>query len=84
MWVAFLPVALVPLWQDEHAWPATVAWSNRAGFHAVVAWQLSQLAVVWTWVAVLPVAVVPLWQLAQVPSTSVWLTLVASFQVVVL
>lgn len=56
---AFFPVALVPLWQLEQD-PLTPEWSNRAGVHAVVEWQLPQSAVVEMWLAGLPVAVAPL------------------------
>jgi hypothetical protein len=46
MCVAGLPVAAVPLWQDEQL-PITWAWSTRvAGFHALVAWQASHTALV--------------------------------------
>jgi len=56
---ADLPEALVPLWQLEQD-PLTPEWSNRAGVHAVVEWQLPQSAVVEMWLAGLPVAVAPL------------------------
>ena len=69
IWLAGLPVAIVPLWQLKHS-PTTWAWSTRvAGFQAPVAWQLSQLSVVLIWFAGLPVAIVPLWQLAQPDTT---------------
>jgi hypothetical protein len=70
MWVAFLPVACAPSWQLAQV-SVMPEWSNFAGFHAVVAWQLLQSAVVGRWFVVLPAAVVPLWQLAHVPSTCV-------------
>ena len=43
-----------------------------AGFHVVVAWQDSQLALDVMCVACLPVALVPLWQLAQPLTMPVW------------
>ena len=36
-------------------------WSKRAGFHAVVEWQLSQVLSLATWSWFLPVAVRPSW-----------------------
>ena len=52
-------MALVPLWQLEQE-PLTPEWSNRAGVHPVMVWQLLQSAVVLMWLAGLPLAVVPL------------------------
>jgi hypothetical protein len=67
MWLAPLPVALVPLWHEPQV-PVTWAWSTRnAGRHALVAWQLSQLVSVVMCELPLPVALVPLWQLKQLP-----------------
>jgi len=45
MCVVFLPVERTPSWQLTQLVEMPV-WSNRAGFHAVVAWQLSHSAVV--------------------------------------
>ena len=59
MWVAFLPVAVVPLWHDEQV-PVTLAWLKFAGVQAFVEWQVLHSAVVAMCVAVLPVALVPL------------------------
>ena len=74
-----LPVAVLPLWQVAHEPGATLAWLNVAGIQAVVRWQVSHEAVVWTWLPGLPVAWVPLWQLAQVPGTTpVWLNVAGS------
>ncbi len=71
MWAAFLPVAVVPLWQEEQ--PLVMpAWSKvLAGSQAVVAWQTSQLLCEGMWPGGLPVAVVPLWQEKQLPCTCV-------------
>ena len=65
MCTAFLPVALVPLWQLVQVVAVVkVLWSALAPLQVeVVLWQLSQLAVVDRCDAVLPVATVPLWQL---------------------
>lgn len=71
MWVAGLPVAVVPLWQLKQV-PVTLLWSKLATVQLEVLWQVSQEALVAMWVAGLPVAVVPLWQLAQVPVTALW------------
>ena len=63
MWVGFLPVAVVPLWQVEQ--PSVMpACENVAGCQAVVEWQA--VAAAWSGGASagLPVAVVPLWQLS--------------------
>jgi hypothetical protein len=72
MWVAFLPVAVVPLWQVEQLVAAVnVLWSTFAPVHTVVdLWHDSQVAVVAMWLADLPVATVPLWQLAQLVVTA--------------
>ena len=56
----FLPPALVPLWQSKQL-AVTPVWSKRAGFHAVVEWQLSQVLSLATWSWFLPVAVRPSW-----------------------
>ena len=69
MWVADLPVAVVPLWQLAQV-PVTLEWLKFAGVQAVVEWQVEHSAVVGIWVAVLPVALEPLWHDEQVPSTS--------------
>ena len=71
MWLAGLPVALVPLWQEAHA-PVTPAWLNATLVHVLVLWQLSQPAVVAMWLVGLPVALVPLWQDAHAPVTAAW------------
>jgi len=62
IWLLFLPVALLLLWQLEQLVALVkVLWSALAPVQIVVdLWQLSQLAVVERWLAVLPVAVVPL------------------------
>ena len=64
--VVFLPVAVVPLWQEKQFVEIPV-WLNVAGSQALVPWQPPQSAVVAIWVPGLPVALVPLWQLEQVP-----------------
>ncbi len=64
-WVADFPVAVVPLWHEEHV-PTTCVWSTLvAGFHAVVAWQDSQVFVVLMCPLGLPVVWVLSWQLEQ-------------------
>ena len=68
MWVAFLPVALVPSWQLTQLLTMPV-WSNLAGSQAVVEWQLSHSEFVGTWLAFLPVAFTPSWQDEQLPRT---------------
>ena len=69
--VAFLPVAVVPLWQLAQV-PVTPVWLKVTVAQLLVdLWHVSHAAVVITCVAFLPVAVVPLWQLAQVPVTPV-------------
>ena len=84
MWVAGLPVAVVPLWQVEQVPGATPVWLKVAGVQALVLWQVSHDAVVGMCVVGLPVAVVPLWQVEQVPgATPVWLK-VAGVQALVL
>ena len=61
----FLPVVVVPLWQEKQA-PCVCVWSTRvAGFHVAVAWHDSQFGEVVMCAAFLPAALVPLWQLAQ-------------------
>jgi hypothetical protein len=41
----FLPVAVVPLWQEKQL-PDSCEWSTRtAGFHVTVEWHDSQLVV---------------------------------------
>ncbi len=42
MWVAVLPVAVVPLWQPEQPL-VTPVWSKRPVLQVAVVWQLSQL-----------------------------------------
>ena len=64
MWVADLPVAVVPLWQDEQL-PLIFACEKLAGDQADVRWQLLQSAVVARWFAGLPEDCRPLWQDAQ-------------------
>ena len=72
MWVLGLPLALVPLWQEEQV-PITSVWLTvLAGAQAALVWQSAQLVLVAMWVADLPVAVVPLWQLAQLPAIPAW------------
>ena len=56
---AFLPLALVPLWQPEQP-EVMPAWVNVVGVQAIVAWQVSQPAVVGICVADLPGAMLPL------------------------
>ncbi len=70
MWLDFLPLAVVPLWQVEQVPGATLLWLMVAGIQAVVRWQLSQDAVVMTWFDFLPLAVEPLWHVAQVPGAT--------------
>ncbi|OIN93538.1 MAG: hypothetical protein AUJ20_03750 [Comamonadaceae bacterium CG1_02_60_18] len=76
MCVAFLPVALLPLWQlAQLVALVKVLWSALAPLQVEVdLWQLSQPAVVWIWLLFLPVAVLPLWQLEQllVTETLAW------------
>ena len=65
--VAFLPVALTPLWQLEHV-PVMPSWVNPvAGFHASVLWHMPHSEAVAMCVADLPGALIPSWQLEQVP-----------------
>jgi hypothetical protein len=66
MWLPFLPVAELPLWQlTQPVTTDTLLW-NLAGVQPVkLLWQVPHVAVVEIWVAVLPVAAWPLWQLAQ-------------------
>ena len=65
MWLAFLPVAIAPLWQLLQGW-VTELWSNPAPSHVLVErWQVSHSPFVAICVADLPVAIVPLWQLLQ-------------------
>ncbi|MEQ1494818.1 MAG: hypothetical protein ABL912_03540, partial [Novosphingobium sp.] len=54
----FLPIAVVPLWQDEQLVVMPV-WLKLAGVQALVVWQVLHCAVVLTWFADLPLAVVP-------------------------
>ena len=66
-WVACLPVAMTPLWQELQM-PTTCVWSTAsAGDHWTLLWQSSHTLVVLMWVGVLPVASMPLWQLTQFP-----------------
>jgi hypothetical protein len=65
MCVAFLPVAIVLLWQDTQV-PLTCVWSTvMTGFQAVLLWQASHKLLVEIWDGFLPVAFVPLWQVKQ-------------------
>lgn len=65
MWRAFLPGAVVPLWQLAQL-PVTAEWSTRVtGDQALTRWQLAQAAVLWICRADFPVALRPLWQPAQ-------------------
>ena len=70
MWPAFMPVAVVPLWQLPQLPGVTPVWLKVAPAQLDVLWHASQEAVVDTWPAGLPVAVVPLWQVAQVPGVT--------------
>ena len=70
-WDVGLPVAVVPLWQVEQL-PVMLAWSKRAGVHAVVEWQSAQVFALWMWFAGFPVAVVPLWQVKHAAVTPEW------------
>jgi hypothetical protein len=54
-----LPVALVPLWQDEHV-PLILAWLKLAGDQAEVVWQVLHSAVVAICVVGFPAALLPL------------------------
>jgi len=58
-WFEALPVARVPLWQLAQL-PVMFAWSKRAGSHASVEWQSSQVFALGMWFEGLPVAVAPL------------------------
>ena len=71
MWLAVLPVALLPLWQLEQLVALVkVLWSALAPLQVLLdLWQLSQPAVVDRWLLFLPVATVPLWQLEQPVTT---------------
>ena len=71
MWLAVLPVALLPLWQLEQLVALVkVLWSALAPLQVLLdLWQLSQPAVVDRWPLFLPVATVPLWQLEQPVTT---------------
>ena len=71
MWVAGLPRAVVPLWQEAQL-PVTPVWSQRTETNEkVLRWQLSQGAAVSICVAGLARACEPLWQAAQAPM--IWL-----------
>jgi len=61
IWVEGLPVAVVPLWHEEHV-PVAELWSKEVAVHVVVVWQSAQLLVLAICVEDFPVAVVPLWQ----------------------
>ena len=76
MWLAVLPVALLP-WHDAQVPAATPTWLKRAaGRHAEVRWQLSHDACVTTCPVGLPVARPAPWQVWQVPvATPAWLNL---------
>ena len=71
IWVAFLPVAVTPLWQLVQLPGATVPWSNTAVVQVLVEWQSSQVLPLGRWFAGLPLALLPLWQVAQVPAATV-------------
>ena len=68
MCVAFLPVAVVPLWQLKQE-PVTALWSKLTLVQLLVVWQVSHWALVLMCVDDFPVAVVPLWHEEQVPTT---------------
>jgi hypothetical protein len=57
--VAFLPVALVPLWHEAQL-PLIPEWLKRAPVHVLVVWQDTQSSVVGICRALLPVACDPL------------------------
>ena len=59
IWVAGLPVAVVPLWQVEQV-AVTPVCEKVAGVHAAVPWHEPQSAEVGRCVAGLPVAALPL------------------------
>ena len=82
MWLAVLPVALLPLWQLEQLVAVVkVLWSALAPLQVVLdLWQVSQLAVVRICPLFLPVAVVPLWQLEQPVTTETLLWNLAGVQ----
>jgi hypothetical protein len=82
MWLAVLPVALLPLWQLEQlVAELKVLWSALAPLQVLLdLWQLSQPAVVDRWPLFLPVATVPLWQLEQPVTTETLLWNLAGVQ----
>ena len=82
MWLAVLPVALLPLWQLEQLVALVkVLWSALAPLQVLLdLWQLSQPAVVDRWPLFLPVATVPLWQLEQPVTTETLLWNLAGVQ----
>ena len=84
MWLAVLPVALLPLWQLEQLVALVkVLWSALAPLQVLLdLWQLSQPAVVDRWLLFLPVATVPLWQLEQPVTTETLLWNLAGVQAV--
>ena len=84
MWLAVLPVALLPLWQLEQLVALVkVLWSALAPLQVLLdLWQLSQPAVVDRWPLSLPVATVPLWQLEQPVTTETLLWNLAGVQAV--
>ena len=84
MWLAVLPVALLPLWQLEQlVAEVKVLWSALAPLQVLLdLWQLSQPAVVDRWPLFLPVATVPLWQLEQPVTTETLLWNLAGVQLV--
>ena len=66
-----MPVARAPSWQLKQ--PSTMpSWVKLAGFHATVAWHVSQAAVVATCNVCLPDADLPSWHDAHVPMTCEW------------
>ena len=67
--VAFLPVAVVPLWQLAQV-PVTPVWLKVTVVQLEVdVWQVSQELDVAMCLTPLPVALLPLWQLEQFPVT---------------
>jgi len=82
----FLPLATVPLWQDEQADRfCTCEWSSGriAGFQVELRWQDSHLSDDAICVGFLPVAWVPSWQVEQLAVIAAWLKLTAGFHAVV-
>ena len=65
-WLALLPVALRPSWQEAQL-PVIPVWLKVAGVQPEVLWQSSQALFVAICVVLLPVALRPSWQEAQLP-----------------